>query len=73
MTMRCYFNLVRGDDVIADPVGIEVEDIQQARIQALHAINEMREEMGDAIDSWDDWRLEVVDSIGRTLFSVDLS
>ncbi|MGO4705701.1 hypothetical protein AB4072_07985 [Microvirga sp. 2MCAF38] len=71
--MRCFFNLVREDEIIPDPVGIEVEDIVQARVQALHAIAEMREEIGDAIGNWEDWQLQVVDSVGRTLFTVDLS
>ncbi|WP_112662535.1 DUF6894 family protein [Microvirga flavescens] len=71
--MRCFFNLVRGDEVIPDPVGIEVEDIMQAHAQALRAVEEMREEIGDDIANWEDWRLEVVDSGGRAMFSIELT
>jgi hypothetical protein len=71
-TMRCYFNLVNGSERINDQDGIEVRDIEQARIQALKAISELREEDDATSSDWANWSLEVTDSFGNILFSINL-
>ena len=70
--MRCYFNLVNGSEKIIDHDGIEVRDIAQAHTQAMNAIKELREEDLSASGDWADWSLEVTDSSGTILFSINL-
>lgn len=70
--MRCYFNLVNGSEKIIDHDGIEVRDIAQAHLQAMNAIEELREEDLSAFGDWADWSLEVTDSSGNVLFSINL-
>ena len=72
VVMRCYFNLVNGHEKIMDQDGIEVRDIEQARVQALKAIDELREEDGAAMSDWNDWSLEVTDASGTVFFSISL-
>jgi len=70
--MRCYFNLVNGSEKIVDRDGIEVRDIEQARVQAMNAVEELREEDESAATDWANWSLEVTDSAGNVLFSINL-
>lgn len=72
VVMRCYFNLVNGREKIIDQDGIEVRDIEQARVQALKAIDELREEDGASMSDWNDWSLEVTDSSGEVFFRISL-
>ncbi|MBF9234412.1 DUF6894 family protein [Microvirga alba] len=72
VTMRCYFNLVNGTDMIVDQDGIEVRDIEQARSQAWKAIEELRAEDSASASEWKDWRLEVTDASGTIFFSINL-
>jgi hypothetical protein len=72
VVMRCYFNLVNGHEKIIDQDGIEVRDIEQARVQALKAIDELREEDGASMGDWHDWSLEVTDASGTVFFSINL-
>jgi hypothetical protein len=70
--MRCYFNLVNGSEKIIDQDGIEVKNIEQARVQALKAIEELREEEDASESEWANWSLEVTDSSGTVFFSINL-
>ena len=70
--MRCYFNLINGTDRIVDTDGIEVRDLDQARAQAMKAIQELREEDDAEPGDWLDWTLEATDSSGVVLFSIPL-
>jgi hypothetical protein len=70
--MRCYFNLVNGSEKIIDQDGIEVKNIEQARVQALKAIEELREEEDASESEWANWSLEVTDSAGTVFFSINL-
>ena len=47
--MRCFFHLLNGDDTILDDQGLEIADLHEAEVQALMAIQEVRQEM-DSID-----------------------
>jgi len=69
--MKCYFNLVNGSEKITDQDGIEVRDIEQAHVQAMKAIAELREEDDNASSDWANWSLEVTDSFGTVLFSIN--
>ncbi|MDF2972626.1 MAG: hypothetical protein K0R61_3076, partial [Microvirga sp.] len=40
--MRCFFHLMSNHDEIFDNAGIEVQDLESAKIQALNAIEELR-------------------------------
>jgi hypothetical protein len=70
--MRCYFHLINGPDIIRDTDGIEVDDVEEARTQALKAIQELRSNQEMADEDWQGWQLDVVDESGMLLFSVNL-
>jgi hypothetical protein len=70
--MRCYFHLVNSHEEILDDEGIEVSDLEDAKAQALLAIEDIREEAVEVGASWHGWRLEIVDPSGRVLASLSL-
>lgn len=70
--MRCFFNLVNSTERIVDHQGIEVRNIEQAWVQALRAIDELREEDETDPDDWARWSLEVTDRSGALLFAIRL-
>ncbi len=57
--MHCFFHLVNGPDTIPDETGIEVQDLDAAKVQALKAISELRQEFGGAVREWAGWWLDV--------------
>ena len=71
--MRCFFNLVSDHDTILDDTGVEVPDLDTAKIEAAKAIRELRQELSGTKEDWVGWRLEIVCANGRVLHSVDLS
>ena len=71
--MKYYFNLVNGNETIIDEEGIEVRDLDQALVQAMKAIEELRAEEGAEAEAWENWSLEVTDSSGTVLLSLALS
>ncbi len=70
--MRCYFHLVSDHEEIVDSTGIEVHDLDSAKAQALIAINELRQEVGDEAEDWSGWRLHIVCPAGTLLHSMPL-
>ena len=72
-TMRFYFNLVCDEEMMIDDEGVEVRDIEHARVQALKAIAELRQEAGSALDEWSGWRLEVMNEAGEIMFALHLN
>jgi hypothetical protein len=70
--MRCYFHLVSSFEEILDSEGIEVSDLEDAKVQALSAIYELRRDYAGAIEDWGSWRLNIVDGDGRLLHSIPL-
>ena len=70
--MRCYFHLVSQHECLRDDEGIEVSDIETARLQALQAIHELRQESDDFEQEWCDWRLDIADSQGNVFLSIPL-
>ena len=70
--MRCYFHLVNSHEEILDDEGIEVSDLEDAKAQALVAIEDIREEAIQVGASWQGWRLEITDRSGRVLACLSL-
>ena len=71
-TMRVYFHLRDTDQTIHDFMGVEVLDVEEARAEAMHAVEELWQEDAAAVDSWSGWSLQAVDGSGRVLFCLDL-
>ena len=71
--MRCYFHLASADEELRDEEGIEVRDLKDAKTQAQTAISELRQEIGDEVQDWRGWRLDIVCSEGSLLHSIPLS
>jgi hypothetical protein len=71
--MRCFFHLVNDHEEIVDNTGIEVQDLESAKVQALLAITELRQEIGADIEDWSGWRLDIVCPRGTLLYSVLLN
>lgn len=70
--MRCFFHLVSSHDEIVDNAGIEVQDLESAKAEALLAIEELRAEIGTEAGDWSGWRLDIVCPVGTLLHSVQL-
>jgi hypothetical protein len=70
--VRVYFHLTSAHDVILDSEGVEVSDLQEARVQAIRAIEEVRQEDASAARDWLGWTLAVADERGTVLFSLGL-
>lgn len=71
--MRCFFHLVNDHEEIVDNTGIEVHDLESAKVQALLAVTELRQEIGEDIEDWAGWRLDIVCPQGRLLHSMPLN
>jgi uncharacterized protein DUF6894 len=70
--MRCFFHLVNGHEAILDEAGIEVSDLEMAKVQAMKAIRELRQESGGTTNEWGGWRLDIVCPEGSLLYSIGL-
>jgi hypothetical protein len=71
--MRCFFHLVNDHEEIVDNTGIEVQDLEGAKVEALLAITELRHEIGAEIEDWSGWRLDIVCPEGTLLHSLPLN
>jgi hypothetical protein len=72
LPMRCFLHLLSGDDTILDNHGLEISDLQEAEVQALMAIQEVRQEVGCIDEDLKGWHLHVVDGSGVTMLSIPL-
>ena len=70
--MRCFFNLVGPHDSLVDTDGVEVSSTEALGAQVAKAIEEVRRADPGAARDWKGWRLEVTDSSGAVLLSVNL-
>ena len=70
--MRCYFHLVNGAEEIRDTDGLEVTDLDHARVEALETLYILARDGEDAAAAWAGWRLDVRDASGALLFSLHL-
>ena len=66
------FNLADGHSSMLDPEGVEVADMEELRAEVSKAIEEVRLGEPDAARDWNGWRMEVTDSAGAVLLTVDL-
>jgi hypothetical protein len=65
-------HLVNGSDEILDPGGIEVSDPESAKVQALQAVSELQGELGEMIEDWSGWHLNIVCPEGTLLYTLPL-
>jgi hypothetical protein len=70
--MRCYFHLVNGHTELIDDDGVEVSNLENAKVQALMAVNELRREYDGAIEDWGGWHLQILCQDGTLLHSFPL-
>ncbi|MEZ0171326.1 hypothetical protein [Microvirga sp. TS319] len=71
--LRCFFHLVNGQQAVLDEIGITVSNLEDAKAEALMAINELRRESeGTSNDDWKGWMLNVVCLEGNLLYSLNL-
>jgi hypothetical protein len=70
--MRCYFNLVDSRGCILDREGVEVADMEALREEVATAINEMKHADPAAARDWRGWQMEVTDSAGAVLLTINL-
>ena len=67
------YHLVDRYDLIPDEVGIEIANLTQARVEAIKAIHEFRQESAPTAFPPGDWRIEVTDAFGAVAFRIELS
>ena len=67
--MRIYFHPRRAHEVMLDREGVEVSGWQEARAQALRAVEELGQH--DAA-CWSGWTLVCRNATGHVLFTLDL-
>jgi hypothetical protein len=72
LPMRLFFHLVNGDDSLLDHQGIEASDIQDAEVQALMAIQALRQGTDSIDEDLKGWRLDVADASRVVLLSIPL-
>ena len=70
--MRYFFHLVGADGSILDEDGVEVADMGQLHAQAVKAVEELRSSDPSAARDWTGWRLEVTDTSGAVLHTINL-
>jgi hypothetical protein len=63
---RYFFNIRDGYDLDEDEEGIELPDIDAARAEAQATVEELRDQLADAVNI----ELEIVDESGRRLMTV---
>ncbi|MEA1833463.1 hypothetical protein U8607_15365 [Methylobacterium durans] len=71
MPQRYFFRLVHAETVIEDTTGVVADDLDQALVEALAAIAELRTE-GELPGDAGDWQLEIKDEAGILLSTLHL-
>jgi hypothetical protein len=71
--MRCFFNLVdaHGSSIL-DVDGVDVADVDELRAVVADAVQEVRRERPSDSSDWKGWRLEVTDTSGAVLLTINL-
>jgi hypothetical protein len=72
VTLKYFFNLVSDGEVIPDEEGINVSYLDDALMQAVQAVEELRHEDLVSAGEWQGWWLEVTDDAGQIVLSVSL-
>ena len=63
---RFFFNIRDGHELDEDLEGVELPDVEAARAEALATVEELRDELRDAVGI----QLEITDESGRRLLTV---
>jgi hypothetical protein len=71
--MRCFFHLVNGNDMLLDDTGVEVPNLDMAKVYARQAIRELRQDTDEPIEDWNGWQLDIVCPEGTLLHSIPLT
>ena len=71
MPQRYFFRLVHAESVIEDPLGVIAASLDQARSEALAAIEELKATT-ELSNCTDQWCLEIRDEAGEFLQSISL-
>ena len=69
---RYYFNIVRGT-IALDPLGTELTNVRDARLEALSRIKAVVDHAAKRQGEAGAWRMEVRDFAGLPVFRVDLA
>jgi hypothetical protein len=72
MSARLYFDLVNTHQSIQDREGIEVEDVDQAKVAVALMLEEHRQDDASTAQKWSGWTLSVRAGAGQVLFCADL-
>ena len=70
--MRLYFHLTNGRDRIPDECGVEVADVEVARLQTLEALAELHQDSDIDANDWSGWQLEATTASGALVFRIRL-
>jgi hypothetical protein len=70
--MRCYFHLVNDHTTLTDNDGLEVSDLESAKVQALMAVSELQQEYDGFIEDWSGWHLRILCHDGTLLHTFPL-
>ncbi|WP_371826832.1 hypothetical protein [Microvirga sp. VF16] len=70
--MRCYFHLLNHHEELIDDEGVEVPDLESAKLHALIAVSELQREYDGVIEDWHEWRLHIHSSKGSLLHTFPL-
>jgi hypothetical protein len=73
MSTRLHFNLISKSGFLPDREGVQVVDVRHAQEAALSMLEELRQEDASAAQEWSGWTLNVTDTAGRVVFSIDLT
>lgn len=71
--MRCFFHLVSAFETLLDDVGVEVPNVQVAKVEALKVIGDLRQASDEQTEDWVGWRLDIMCPKGSLLHSIPLS
>lgn len=64
--MRCFFHLIGEKEAIIDDDGVIVDDLEQARREAIRSITELLEDSIESGADWSGWRIDICDQSGRS-------
>jgi hypothetical protein len=67
---RYFFNLTNGIRTVVDADGVQLEDEEVVRLEALKMVADLREESHITATDWSGWRVIVRDENGCECFEV---
>jgi hypothetical protein len=67
---RYFFNLTNGIRTVVDADGVQLEDEEAVRLEALEMVADLREESHITSTDWSGWRVIVRDENGCECFEV---